>query len=151
MKTITLGEKIMVSDPSYRVGAWCQKVLDNILPGTYKCSVRRCNYDCFGFRNTMMRIIHEGCTHTPWERIDADIGVDSGMAGIYDYDYFEQNHDKKTGMTDEWYDRVCECDGNILLDDKAFIAESGFGDGIYDCYVAKNKDGQIIGVKITFL
>jgi hypothetical protein len=26
----------MVSDPSYDVGTWCQGVLDNVLPGTWK-------------------------------------------------------------------------------------------------------------------
>ena len=35
MKTITLSENVMVSDPCYSPDTWCQTKLNNVLPGNY--------------------------------------------------------------------------------------------------------------------
>ena len=32
---IQLGEEVMVSDPCYSIGTWCQIKLSNVLPGFY--------------------------------------------------------------------------------------------------------------------
>lgn len=38
----------------------------------------------------------------------------------------------------------------IWTDKYSVVTSSGFGDGSYDCYVAKNENGQIIGIKIDY-
>ena len=35
MKTITLSNVVMVSDPCYKLDTWCQTIITNVLPGTY--------------------------------------------------------------------------------------------------------------------
>lgn len=38
----------------------------------------------------------------------------------------------------------------IWTDKHSVVTSSGLGDGGYDCYVAKNEHGQIIGIKIDY-
>jgi len=38
----------------------------------------------------------------------------------------------------------------IWTDKYSVVTSSGLGDGSYDCYVAKNDAGQIIGIKIDY-
>ena len=38
----------------------------------------------------------------------------------------------------------------IWTDKHSVVTSSGIGDGSYDCYVAKNEAGQIIGIKIDY-
>lgn len=37
------------------------------------------------------------------------------------------------------------------IDDKGFVASSGFGDGGYDCYVSRNESGQVDALLIVFI
>ena len=39
----------------------------------------------------------------------------------------------------------------IVMDRKGVVSLSGFGDGSYDLYARKNKEGQIIGLRINFI
>lgn len=39
----------------------------------------------------------------------------------------------------------------IVMDGKGIVSLSGFGDGSYDLYARKNKEGQIIGLRINFI
>ncbi|MCC3352086.1 DUF4241 domain-containing protein [Ruminococcus albus] len=41
--------------------------------------------------------------------------------------------------------------GAAPLDDKAFISSSGYGDGSYECFVARNPEGKIVAIKILFI
>lgn len=38
----------------------------------------------------------------------------------------------------------------IWTDKHSVVTSSGLGDGSYDCYIAKNEVGQIIGIKIDY-
>lgn len=102
---IRLGEEVMVSDPCYSMGTWCTAVLKDVLPGEYICS---CSTADEGTRVKSIQVIHESCkkeiADTGWEAVDEEIGVDSGMAGIFDMDYYKEYH--KKDLDEEWYDRV---------------------------------------------
>lgn len=37
-----------------------------------------------------------------------------------------------------------------VIDDKGFVSSSGDGDGSYTCFVGRNKDGQVVSVKIDY-
>lgn len=39
----------------------------------------------------------------------------------------------------------------IVMSGKGVVSLSGFGDGSYDLYARKNKEGQIIGLRINFI
>lgn len=229
-RDIELGDKVMVSDPCYDLDIWCQGVLENVKPGTWHTKAENLNVNCWGNRCSTLIAWHEDVEEpNDFEETDIRVGVDSGQAGIYDYDHFA--HIKDDEERDErWYDSIqtfaYKCQpvtpvGRYLIDkikplhqkrialrkelesaetelerdlgnrielelfhqetelmikgsqygiqgeslndyrvstpvnciwtDKhSVVTSSGLGDGSYDCYVAKNEAGQIIGIKIDY-
>lgn len=110
-KTIRLGEKVMVSDPCYGLNTWCQGVLENVLPGNYKCEVEYKDEGDWGIRVSAIEVTHEDYAYEIFEPQDFEVGVDSGQAGIFDYDYYCLYHtdtNDNEDVDDDWYDRVCD-------------------------------------------
>lgn len=154
---ISLGERVTVSDPCYDIGTWCMGELNNVLPGTYKCFYdfdedEQRVYALIVHHNDMseeeVRTANENSTPESFE-----VGVDSGMAGVYDSDYYAVTHGD-IERNDKWYDAVCKlvCNNDAAhLDDKAFITSSGFGDGGYTCYTHRNSDNRIDFIKIVYI
>ena len=141
--TISLNSRVRISDPCYDMETWCAGSLENILPGTYRCFYQRTGEG----RIAAIKVVHLGYNSTEPTEIQAiDVGVDSGMCGIYDEEYFSSNCKK-----DEWYDEICHLDDTEMFDGKAFVSSSGFGDGSYRCSVERNAEGQIIAIKIVFI
>ena len=111
--TITLGAKVMVSDPCYGLGTWCQGVLENVLPGAYDCNVEYSDDSYWGTRVSAIEV-----THVDYDRCVLDeekekfeVGVDSGQAGIFDYEYYARYHmdaTERPHVDDDWYDMVCD-------------------------------------------
>lgn len=108
--TVYLGNKVMVSDPCYGLNTWCQGVLENVLPGEYECKV--------GFTENGHTVADIDVTHKDYvdrmlayEAEEFEVGVDSGQAGIYDYDYYKKYHtDAKDSehVNRSWYHMVCD-------------------------------------------
>lgn len=113
--TITLGSKVMVSDPCYKLGTWCQGVLENVLPGEYHCKVAFIDEGKWGIRVARITVLHKDYLYETLrvEKCDFEVGVDSGTAGIYDYDYYTKYHtDKDTD--DVWYGRTYDCSQRLV-------------------------------------
>jgi hypothetical protein len=155
---IKLGNKVMISDPCYGLNTWCQGVLENVLPGNYNCEVEYSDEGIWGRRVAAIEVKHENCGVYRLEAQDFEVGVDSGQAGIFDYEYYAKYHtdtNESDHVDDDWYDRVC----NITLaresagavDEFGFVSSSGYGDGGYTCYAAKNKDGYIVAIRIEYI
>lgn len=168
MISITLGNTVVVSDPCYEIPTWCQAVVENVLPGNYRTTVLKTDDNDWGTRCSHIISIHEDyCTQDQkfkWESYPADIGVDSGQAGIFsiesyrkdDYQFnfepysFGQNYDTQDG--DKWYRHMCELTlgseqwGSY---DNGVVSSSGIGDGSYELLITKKK-GLIIGFVINF-
>lgn len=92
---IILGEQAICADPCYDPDTWCTIKLLDVRPGKYKC-MYNLEQDCFGdIRVTAIQIVHEdyldryAFKHRP---LDGTVGVDSGMAGIFDLDYYKAVH-----------------------------------------------------------
>lgn len=189
---IKLGNKVMVSDPCYGLGTWCQGVLENVLPGNYKCYVEYSDEGDLGERVSAIEVVHENYDRPvpiELEPENFEVGVDSGQAGIFDYDYYAKYHDGHDA-DDNWYDRVCaltcqnvknpnyeEFDWNAddcynryseytksekcwpyipkltanPIDNCGFVSSSGFGDGGYTCWTARDDDGHIIAIRIEYI
>ena len=180
MKKILLTNEVMVSDPCYSVPTWCQHKLDDVLPGYYQPFCKLTDAGDWGTRNSMLLVIHEDHQfedNLEWELVEgADIGVDSGQAGIFsmrtyrnddhsvlqdrpapsgvpgcswDYGYFKDEEG------DKFYDLMCGITLNNELGwgvyDEGVVTRSGFGDGSYNLYVSRNEDGQVIAMCIDFL
>lgn len=209
-KPIQLGSHVMVSDPCYDTDTWCNGDLKNVLPGTWRTKAIYM-YD----RCTDLIAHHKDVpepTFDKYEKTDIVVGVDSGQAGIYDY-----NHFAKMCKNEKWYESMCTsvssmtmplspleqrcynelkqkfpngeteshdtleeffelrsvfkikygidiihfkvCPNNLKVgyieqlstDKHSVVSSSGYGDGSYDCYVARNEQGQIIAIRINYI
>lgn len=206
---IQLGEHVMVSDPCYDTDTWCNGDLENVLPGLWHTKALYRNDRC-----TDLIVWHkdvEEPSFDKYEETNIIVGVDSGQAGVYDY-----NHFAKMCRNNKWYDSMCtykarskmplspleqRCydDNKDLLpyfhvpvsrleefhnripicrikyginiinfdllpdgckigyeevlstDRHSVVSSSGYGDGSYTCYVARNEQGQIIAIRINYI
>ena len=145
--TIELTDKVTISDPCYDDDTWCIAEFDKVKPGTYKCQALLVDEGDWGIRVAELTVAHED-NRKPINKLAARVGVDSGQMGIYDNDYFSS-----TRNNEEWYKNVCQItidEDAGCLGDKAVVSSSGYGDGMYDVLVAKEK-GIITGIKVKFI
>lgn len=116
---ITLGGKVMVSDPCYGMNTWCQGVLENVLPGNYRCEIRYSDEGDWGVRVAEIRATHVNYAVDIFDKLeDFEIGVDSGTAGIFDYEYYARYHtdtSEKEHVNKHWYNNCCDkTDGYVI-------------------------------------
>lgn len=161
MIKITLENKVVVSDPCYELDTWCAGTLTNVLPGEYNCDIVKKTNRC-GERVSHLYAIHSDYNvdlNDIKEEQDFEVGVDSGTAGIFDYEYYAIYHIGRTD--DQWYDhRICNafypnrCETSINIIQtqyKGVVSHSGFGDGSYTCFVKRNDEGKIIAIMIEYI
>ena len=175
MRKITLSSEVIVTDPCYDTETWCQAKLDDVLPGNYIVDCIRHDTGDWGVRNAKLIAVHEKHYEEAkdeiflnWEIHPKEIGVDSGQAGIFDMksyrvDGLEMEVPEKTfdGKTfelpieekgDEWYNKMCKftlSENMWGYYDGGVVCRSGYGDGAYTLYVAKDE-GKIIAMMIDF-
>lgn len=170
------GNKLMISDPGYSVGTWCQGVLDNVVPGTWKAGAVISDEKMMGKRVGTLYVTHSSMTEEDIEKLpvtkaDFVVGVDSGQAGIFDSQHYRDDsvvtepvvgglfdtiHIQPTGDAGEkWYDLCCSKTlqrinfGGVIP--YGVVSTSGFGDGAYTCYYRANAEGQVVHLMIEFL
>lgn len=142
-----------VTDPCYRKDVWCRINNVSIKPGEYQCIAWL--FDRGDWRNRVaeMGIFLNGIipVRTKWERYPGRIGVDAGLAGIFE---------NKPDFTSDQWNEVCSlCDKAgyplVIVQDgplfKGFFTSSGHGDGEYALLVCKNETGEIVAMKIVFM
>lgn len=157
---LNLSGKMIVSDPCYDRGCWCAAKLDNVMRGTWYAEVLKSDEDKWGIRVAVLRAIHEGHNGEYFESTDFVLGVDSGQLGIYDESHYRDENvfsePSKFGSCgkDEWYGHNCD----VTLEDKqagvipfGCVSCSGYGDGSYGMYVARNDSGWVIGIEVVFI
>lgn len=173
---IYLGKSVVVSDPmsggdmSYLD---MRVILKNVLSGYYKVVVKRVDTGKYGIRNSIVSVIHTGCLDKKkliWKKYKDDVGVDSGQAGIFDEKSYKNDgsvaflpwikkrapwkydNNKSGGM---WYMKMSDMTLNSKekwgIYDNGVVSSSGFGDGNYPIYIAKDEKRRIIGIAIDFL
>ena len=156
---IKLGNKVLVSDPCYENGTWCTGTVENVKEGNYITNVVYCGDPHPFLRNRVaeLKAILEGVDEDflKWEITEADIGVDSGQCGIYDYESVKDIIG--TGESDEkdtFYGQACQCtdadEQYKELNGYGVVSRSGVGDGSYDLYIAK-QDDQVVGFRVVYL
>lgn len=168
MEKIKLGKEVIVSDPCYTIPTWCQAVIDNVLPGTYLVDVEKKDEGNWGVRCSILTAVHEDYIRTPlsWKKHPADIGVDSGQAGIFSKDTYRNDDYSETipfgdgedlkiddgESGDKWYNKMCsrtlgkKCWGTYP---EGVLSSSGFGDGSYDLSLSYDK-GKVVGFMVDF-
>ena len=155
-QTIILGERVVASDPCYDyLGGFCRLITD-VRSGTWNVSVNRRNCGIWGVRNTSLIIRHEDYPKAVFKDEFNGCGVDSGQCGFYDYEYY-LGHYKDNDWDDKnsWYRKVCDMTlgGKNwgVMDGVCVVSESGYGDGYYPLLIARNEEGQVVGMKLKFV
>lgn len=147
MSTINLTNKVLVTDPCYKFGTWCQAFLENVKPGSYKVFCHKAD-SLYGQRVSHLIVVHEDHLKSKllWSvQQGATIGVDSGQAGIFSFPTYREN--------DDWYKQMC----NHTMSPEQFgcasdgaVSSSGWGDGQYLLLTAHNRS-KVVGICIDFL
>lgn len=151
--TITVSDKVRVTDPCYKIDTWCAYTIEDMTPGSYTTKSYVVDHGTWGKRVAQLEISLEGVSDDiSFEKVEeADISVDSGMAGFFDYYMFEKESSKgsfknKWQSIDYYKDRKF----GRIIDSYGAVSSAGYGDGSYELYVAY-KDGKVIAAKIVFI
>jgi hypothetical protein len=168
MGTIKLSQNVRVSDPCYDNDVWCKTKLTNVLPGNYNVFIEKGDEHGWGMRVKSVRVIHEDFSDTDMWEEHSEIGVDSGQAGIFCETSYRNDTIAESIETprsrfdlpfndnegDKWYEKMC----NFTLSDDQYgiyetgvVTSSGIGDGGYPLEVIKERNGYIVGMRITYL
>lgn len=156
--------EFIVSDPCYKVGTWCQGKLNNVATGTWKASIVNSDEGDWGIRCAELIAVHESTKDTyalDWELCEFTVGVDSGQAGIFDKKYynnddiFDADEKPRNDFGDNKFYGFC-CDTTDSEEGAGVlkygtVSSSRYGDGGYDCFIAKNEKNEIVAVKIIFI
>jgi len=169
MKKFKLGETVVVSDPCYKLGTWCQGVLNDVLPGEYIANIIKAKDQGWGRRVAEFVATHVNHKSDDlyYQNTPFTIGVDSGQAGIFDINHYRNDDDSDSydiepAFDDEypkndgnkWYSKICSLTINEPdswgVIEHGVVSTSGYGDGSYDLYIAK-KDDKVVSFKIKFI
>jgi len=155
---ITSG-KMLVTDPCYDKKEEDLKYQAKLPAknGTWLATAEYADGNEWGVRVSRIIAWHEsnlaGALSVCNKMYDADIGVDSGQAGFFDYEKYPV-YPRDEINENSFYMPVCE----LTLSDKNFgtvdfgaVSASGYGDGGYDLYVKINDFGEVIAVWIEFI
>jgi hypothetical protein len=164
---ITSG-KVMVSDPCYTVGTWCQGQLDNVKNGEWVANVERSDEGSWGIRNAELIAYHSEHrmpSDYQWSMESFDIGVDSGQCGFYDLNFYRNDsmvgeiqnrlHFDLNEDGERFYslncDLTCETEDHAGVMDYGVVSTSGYGDGGYNLFTVRDSEGMVIAMKVVFI
>lgn len=139
------GGKLIVTDPCYGKGTWCQGILKNVSNGEWNADI-----EIVGNRVAKLHIkAVDQMTHGAWHDEDFDVGVDSGQAGFFSLNKFPDG-----GQDSPFYDACCNItiSSNAgIIDGFGVVSSTGWGDGGYLCRTRKNSTGKIVEAEIVFI
>lgn len=152
---IKLNNTVIVSDPCYKVGVWCQGEINNVLEGKYNVYISEDDG-----RIKELVVSHDSYLIIDFKDINIEqpfeVGVDSGNVGIFDYKYYYDTHEEED-ILDEWYDNMqaklfdnTSSKNWLFFRKHGVITSSGYGDGIYHCYTVEH-DNKVMAIKIVFI
>ena len=177
-KPIKLKDKVIVTDPCYDLNTWCNIKVKDVLPGTYHIFVRRAKskadyYDGISrlllihqdylsyFKNNDINLIGDIDSTALFKNVqlvhryhNTAIGVDSGLAGFFNYDYFAKIRHSSNEKQSHWYNKVCDKIGNrhyTKIDTEGFISTNWFGDGGYNLFTFVDKADTENEIVVGFL
>lgn len=147
--SITSG-KVFVCDPCYDISIATQYELNNIKNGTWNLSIVKKDI----IKSMTVRHIESNYELNNFKYIFSS-GVDSGQLGIFDIEIYPKIEDTgDINNKDSFYGKCCDITlsnvGAGIVDFKGVVSSSGYGDGCYEVAIAKNKNNEIIAIKVIF-
>lgn len=149
LNKLQLNDRIRVTDPGNCNGEYAGTL--NVKKGLYSVfALLQQSKDTAHNRIVQLSIRHsEHRDAFPDNPETFIVGVDSGQAGFFDEEYFRKNCE-----SENWYSRICrmtESDNRCgCLNNLCAVSESGYGDGGYTCYTARDNDGMVVAADLVF-
>jgi hypothetical protein len=133
--TFECGGRLVVCDPCHRDKPELRAELDAAAKGTWHVLVREGVKENAGRVAELVAVHADGLAHAANQRVDALLGVDAGVLGIYDRECPMPNLDQhfETGP----------------FVGRGAHSSSGWGDGGYVAYVAR-VDRRVVKVRVPF-
>lgn len=145
---------LLVTDPCMEKGPngalAFQVALDSAVRGKWTSLVTK-----IAGRNAILTAWSDTITEptSGWARAGS-IGVDSGQAGIFDFDSYPEENLGDYDDKNSFYGKACEqtlsSNRAGVVDEFGVVSNSGWGDGFYECMVHRDADGFVDAVKLDF-
>lgn len=149
---MAFGGVIDITDPCYRKKTRSRMNDVAIVPGTYACVAYVKDTGPWGKRVATAGIYLNGIIPKVFDMKSLGIiGVDSGMAGFFSHkpDFTDDQWNEFCALTDSLeYPCVCLNDTDLF---RGFLVSSGYGDGGYPVYVARNEEGRLVALELRFM
>ena len=137
--------KVTITDPCYTKDTWCKADVYDVHKGEWDVFIEEYNG-----RIAELEIRAVGQETFRFEEVEAIIGVDAGLCGIFE---------DKPDYSDSDWSRLCD---DVFFNDNSGIAtkeefgcvgcwsSSGWGDGSYVATVGYNTEGKIVMINIDY-
>lgn len=143
--SVILQNTVIITDPCYNIDT-LSPITIIVKPGRYKCYLW---YSKNGVAR--LELIHDSCKLPPiYNLISTEVIVYSGTCGIFDYQYFKENHLTEE-LTNIWYDLNVK----PYIDDSFNICNykgiwNTSDNGTYSLY-AGYYNNECVSLQITFI
>jgi hypothetical protein len=161
---------VVLSDPCYELGTWCQGLFFNVKNGEWIGEAE--HVESYGRRVSVLISYHKDYPTTADEIMQNGIllpfegGVDSGQFGHFDHEGYRKDE------TIQGVARICTDPEHIICEDEPWysiccdrtlagdgfgviplgvVSSSGWGDGVYNTYAVRNDEGQYVGFATFFI
>lgn len=146
---------LMASDPCYKTDVWCAGKIENVKNGTWQFEIFESDHHADRGRVSELWVYTEGGGSTDWERVKSSFGVDSGQFGFFDYKYFLEHENEREYGSPGFYQSACDATSSEeragVIEGIGAVSSSGYGDGSYNVYVQRDKQGLITAAKVIFI
>ena len=167
--------KMVLSDPCYELGTWCQGITENVKNGTWVGVLEQSDEGAWGVRNSILISMNVEAMEKN-HRLERELmssgdlinwgSVDSGQFGHFDFANYRKDEnaiDVPKVWEDEWesqegdkFYRAC-CYQTLETEDSfgvvpfGVLSSSGYGDGSYPTYGIKDENGEYVGFMTIFI
>jgi hypothetical protein len=133
--------KLILTDPGCERGSRYQGIIEGIRPGTWIAELE----DESG---RFLEVHHRDCQGPfAWEPCGFQVGVDSGLAGVWDEARYPVGKTGRYGDLSSFYGQASRRDGCM---DFGVACCTGLGDGLFSASLARHS-GEVVAVRILFL
>ncbi len=162
--------KLNITDPCYDTNTTCALFNLPAVNGVWSVTGEYEDGKSWGYRiASILAVLNDISLYNfDLKELSDNIGVDSGQCGIFDAGKYPQNEVEAGDYDDKssFYGKVCDLTHNEeehevnkstpyftygIVDNFGVASSSGYGDGCYTAYGAKNENGELVAVKIVFL
>jgi len=159
---------LRITDPCYSPDTWCATRV-KAKNGTWNAQIKTVRTDGWGTRVAELIAWHEDngrIFKMAYDEVFDEIGVDSGQAGFFDADNYQNENVVEDTMfirpdnitfdeDSRWYslccDRTLETKVSAAVIPFGVVSSSGYGDGGYVLLGEKNKDGEYDLLRLVFI